>query len=173
MKKFSRKQKEIIAIIIITVFFITSLLLDACLLHPFSWIISKNEDMFYETISHFCSTHKYFEVKRNVSFKEIFSDDPVLSKSQKEFDIVLYEVKWPIPPKPKIVIEINGGDHFGNRGREKNDIEKIEICKKKKIGHITIDNSFVKSYEYIRDIIIGSKNKRATQLTLDELMFFE
>ena len=48
MKKFSRKQKEIIAIIIITVFFITSLLLDACLLHPFSWIISKNEDMFKE-----------------------------------------------------------------------------------------------------------------------------
>lgn len=48
MKKFSRKQKEIIAIIIITVFFITSLLLDACLLHPFSWIISKSEDMFKE-----------------------------------------------------------------------------------------------------------------------------
>ena len=53
-----------------------------------------------------------------------------------------------------------------------NDVEKIEVCKKK-IRHITIDNSFVKSYEYIRDIIIGSKNKKATQLTLDELMFFE
>ena len=48
MKKVSRKQKEIIAIIIITVFFIISLLLDACLLHPFSWIISKSEDMFKE-----------------------------------------------------------------------------------------------------------------------------
>ena len=134
---------------------------------------SKNEDMFYETISHFCSMYKYFEVKRNVGFDVIFKDDPVLSKSKKEFDIVLYEVKWPIPPKPKIVIEINGGDHFGNRSREVNDVEKIEVCKKKKIRHITIDNSFVKSYEYIRDIIIGSKNKKATQLTLDELMFFE
>ncbi len=134
---------------------------------------SKNEDMFYETISHFCSTHKYFEVKRNVGFNVIFKDDPVLNKSKKEFDIVLYEVKWPTPPKPKIVIEINGGDHFGNRRREINDVEKIEVCKKKKIRHITIDNSFVKSYEYIRDIIIGSKNKKATQLTLDELMLFE
>lgn len=134
---------------------------------------SKNEDMFYETISHFCSTHKYFEAKRNVGFNVIFKDDPVLSKSKKEFDIVLYEVKWPIPPKPKIVIEINGGDHFGNRRREISDVEKMEVCKKKQIKHITIDNSFVKSYEYIRDIIIGSKNKKATQLTLDELMLFE
>ena len=134
---------------------------------------SKNEDMFYETISHFCSTHKYFEAKRNVGFNVIFKDDPVLNKSKKEFDIVLYEVKWPIPPKPKIVIEINGGDHFGNRRREINDVEKIEVCKKKQIKHITIDNSFVKSYEYIRDIIIGSKNKKATQLTLDELMLLE
>ena len=129
--------------------------------------------MFYETISHFCSTHKYFEAKRNVGFNVIFKDDPVLNKSKKEFDIVLYEVKWPIPPKPKIVIEINGGDHFGNRRREINDVEKIEVCKKKQIKHITIDNSFVKSYEYIRDIIIGSKNKKATQLTLDELMLLE
>ena len=56
---------------------------------------------------------------------------------------------------------------------EINDVEKIEVCKKKQIKHITIDNSFVKSYEYIRDIIIGSKNKKATQLTLDELMLLE
>lgn len=134
---------------------------------------SKNEDMFYETISHFCSTHKYFEVKRNVGFNVIFKEDPVLSKSKKEFDIVLYEVKWPFPPRPRIVIEINGGEHFGNISREISDAEKIRVCKEKKIRHITIDNSFVKSYEYIRDIIIGSNNKKATQLTLDELLFLE
>lgn len=134
---------------------------------------SKNEDMFYETISHFCSTHKYFEVKRNVGFNVIFKEDPVLSKSKKEFDIVLYEVKWPFPPRHRIVIEINGGEHFGNISREINDAEKIRVCKEKKIRHITIDNSFVKSYEYIRDIIIGSNNKKATQLTLDELLFLE
>lgn len=134
---------------------------------------SKNEDMFYETISHFCSTQKNFEVKRNVGFDVIFQDDPILSKSKKEFDVVLYETKWPLPPKPKIVIEINGGEHFGNQKREASDAEKIEICKRKNLKFIVIDNSFIKSYEYIRDLIIGSRNKKAIQLSLDEIMFSE
>ena len=128
---------------------------------------SKNEDMFFETISHFCSTQKYFEAKRNVKFKTIFKDDPILSKLDKEFDIVLYETKWPMPPKPMIVIEINGGEHFGCGKREKSDIEKMKICKKRNIRHITIDNSFVKSYEYIKDIILGSQNKKFTTMTLE------
>lgn len=132
---------------------------------------SKNEDMFYETISHFCSTQKYFEAKRNVGFKVVFKNDPEYNQSEQEFDVVLYETKWPRPAKPKIAIEINGGDHFGIKVRERNDTRKLEACKKHKIKLLVIDNSFVKSYEYIRDIIIGSKNKKATQLSLDDLLF--
>ena len=131
---------------------------------------SKNEDMFFETISHFCSTQKYFEVKRNVSFKTIFKDDPDLCKSEKEFDVVLYETKWPRPATPRIAIEINGGEHFGSHIREIRDTQKLEACKKKKIKFLVIDNSFVKSYEYIRDLLIGSKNKKATQLSIDDIL---
>ena len=47
----------------------------------------------------------------------------------------------------------------------------VNECKKHNIKLLVIDNSFVKSYEYIRDIIIGSKNKKATQLSLDDLLF--
>lgn len=132
---------------------------------------SKNEDIFFTTISHFCSTHKNFEAKRNVSFKTIFEYDPILSKSNKEFDVVLYETKWP-PYRlvPKIAIEINGGEHFGNKNREFNDKEKIEVCKKKNIRLIIIDNSFIKSYEYIVDLLVASKNKKTTQLSMDDIL---
>ena len=129
---------------------------------------SKNEDEFYKTISHFCSINSSFEVKRNVSFKTIFSDDDELSQSNKEFDIVIYERRWG-KIIPKIVIELNGGEHFGNRSRQVSDQHKMKVCKQKHLKFIMIDNSFIKSYEYIRDLIIGSKNKKMTQMSLLEL----
>ena len=132
---------------------------------------SKNEDLFFNTISHFCSTHKNFEVKRNVEFSKIFSDDPVLARSKKEFDIVLYEIRWPsYKVIPMIAIEINGGEHFRNKISEIRDIEKMNACKKHNIQLIIIDNSFVKSYEYIRDLLIVTKNKKATQLSIEDMI---
>ena len=75
----------------------------------------------------------------------------------KEFDMVLYETSF-FGKKPRIVFEINGGEHFGASDRERSDRAKMEICNKKGIKIIFIPNSFVKNYEYIVDIIISSKN---------------
>ncbi len=130
---------------------------------------SKNEAEFYKTISHFCSVYSSFEVKKNVSFKEIFADDETLSKENKEFDIVLYYKMGIGQLAPKVVIELCGGEHFGDQSRRASDRRKIEICNKKKIKFIMVDNSFIKSYEYIKDLIIGSKNKVATQMSLFDL----
>lgn len=126
---------------------------------------SKAEDEFYKTISHFCSTNINFEVERNVSFRKIFKNDPILSKSKKEFDLVLYEKQF-FTSKVSIVIEINGGEHFGNYNREKSDAEKREICKKQGWKFLSIPNSFVKSYEEIREIILSTKGKEYEQLKL-------
>lgn len=132
---------------------------------------SYYEKEFYKTISHFCSVHQTFEAKRNVPFKDIFSDDVELSQMKYEFDCVLYEKKWfSRVPVPKIVIEINGGEHFGNKAREAADRRKAAICKQKKIDFLMIPNTFVKSYEQLRTIILNSKNVGETQLSLlDEL----
>ena len=75
--------------------------------------------------------------------------------------------------KAKIAIEINGGEHFGLKFREHNDKEKIDACKKKKIKLLVIDNSFVKSYEYIRDLLMCSKNKKASQISIDDVLALE
>ena len=129
---------------------------------------SKNEDEFFKTLSHFCSVHSQYEVKRNVPFKVIFKDDYKLFNSEKEFDIVIYEKRW-TGITPSIAIELCGGEHLGQRKREISDMEKKKICEEKGIKYLMIDNSFIKAYEYIKDLIIGSKDKKSTQISLFEL----
>lgn len=118
---------------------------------------SQAEDEFYRTISHFCSCHKSFEAERNVKLSKLFKGEMEFADSNKEFDLVLYEISF-FAKKPRIVFEINGSEHFGSISREHSDKAKMEICKKKDIKIIFIPNSFVKNYEYIVDIIISSKN---------------
>ena len=128
---------------------------------------SKAEDEFYSTISQFCSTHKSFEADRNVSFSKIFKDDPELSKLKMEFDLVLYKsIPFFRKRTVAIVIEINGGEHFGDQRRERCDQKKRLICKQNGWKFISIPNTFVKSYEEIREIILSTKGKQFEQMAL-------
>ena len=126
---------------------------------------SKSEDYFYKTISHFCSVNKIFEVKRNVKLNDLFKDDSMLMSSKLEFDIVLYIVNNN-SLVPKIAIELQGGEHFGNIDREKCDTRKSQICKEKGITLLEIPNSFAKSYETIRELILITCGKNIEQLEL-------
>ena len=126
---------------------------------------SKSEDYFYKTISHFCSVNKIFEVKRNVKLNGLFKDDSMLMSSKLEFDIVLYIVNNN-SLVPKIAIELQGGEHFGNIDREKCDTRKSQICKEKGITLLEIPNSFAKSYETIRELILITCGKNIEQLEL-------
>ena len=129
---------------------------------------SKAEDEFYKTISHFCSCNKQFEAERNVKLSKLFDEFKYID-SKMEFDVVLYEKKfW--NKKPAIAIEVNGGEHLGLISREKSDRLKMQICKDKNIKLLFIPNSFVKSYEYIIDIIMSSKNKN---ISIQQTMFDE
>ncbi len=132
---------------------------------------SYYEREFFKTISQFCSVHQTFEARRNVAFSTFFADDEELSRLNYEFDCVLYEKKWySRNMTPKIVIEINGGEHFGNKAREAADRRKAEICRQKGIEFLMIPNTFVKSYEQLREIILNSKDAADTQLSLlDEM----
>lgn len=126
---------------------------------------SKNEDMFYETISHFCSVYTHYTVKRNVKVASLFNKDPILSKTKQEFDLVLY-TKFMSKITPKIVIELQGGEHYGNIERENCDIKKVEICKEKNIKILFIPNSFAKSYESIARMILDSCGVKYEQLEM-------
>lgn len=126
---------------------------------------SKAEDEFYKTISQFCSTNINFEAERNVPFRKIFKDNVILSRSKMEFDLVLYE-KILNEKKVSLIIEINGGEHFGKFKQEQYDQEKRKICKQKGWKYLSVPNSFVKSYEEIREIILSTKGNQYEQMKL-------
>lgn len=127
---------------------------------------SKYEDEFYKTISQFCSVHSSFDVDRNVKIDKIKVKNPLSYAKELEFDCVLYEKKWPYYKVPKIAIEVNGGEHFGNARREYNDSIKRKFCKENDITFLIIPNSMVKSYGYIAQLIDKSKNKKSFQMSL-------
>ena len=126
---------------------------------------SKNEDFFFKTISHFCSVNTIFQAKRNVKINSLFPNDTILAKSKLEFDIVIYEIKN-TDLIPRIAIELQGGEHFGNIEREKCDTRKTQICKEKNIILLEIPNSFAKSYETIKELILASCGQKIEQLEL-------
>lgn len=129
---------------------------------------SKNEDEFYKTVAHFCSVHSTYSVKRNVPFSKFFKNVPELAASNMEFDFVI-SVKNGFKTTPEIVVELCGGEHLGTAARERCDNLKMKICKQRGIKFFMIDNSFIKSYEYIKDLIIGSANKSSVRKTLFEI----
>jgi very-short-patch-repair endonuclease len=126
---------------------------------------SKNEDIFFQTISHFCSVNNTFQAKRNVKLSSLFHNDQLLANSKLEFDVVLYEIK-DTNLIPRIAIELQGGEHFGNLDREKCDTRKSQICKEKGITLLLIPNSFIKSYETIKELILTSCGQKIEQLEL-------
>lgn len=127
---------------------------------------SRYEAHFYKTIAQFCSVHDTFKAERNVGFSKIFKDDELLGKSGREFDCVLYE-RSPYGFIPKIVIEINGGEHYASRERRESDIHKMRICKERGIEFLMIPNTFVKSYNELKAIILKSKDARDIQTSFD------
>ena len=62
-----------------------------------------------------------------------------------------------------VTIEINGGEHFGDKKREQSDARKSEICKAKGWILLMIPNSFVKNYSQLCKIIMESKDIVDTQ----------
>lgn len=116
------------------------------------------EDEFFKTISQFCTCNKRFEAERNVKLSKIFKGSCEDGIANMEFDMVLYQKSfW--GKKAVIAFEVNGGEHFGTTKRERADSKKMELCRRHGIKLIVIPNSFVKSYEYIADVILAVNNK--------------
>ena len=85
----------------------------------------------------------------------------VITNGNLEFDLVLFEKVF-MGRRPVIAFEINGGEHLGSLSRELSDKRKMDICKRNGIKLIIIPNSFVKSYEYIANIILSAKNRETS-----------
>lgn len=106
------------------------------------------EDEFYKTMSHYC-TVQGARFERNVKVTDVFPEEinnTLVSK--KEFDGVLYEGKV-----PKVIFEINGGEHYQNRKRIASDKLKMQLVTSKNLKLIFVPNHYVKHYEFIRELL--------------------
>ncbi len=132
---------------------------------------SLAENELFKTVLQFCSVNKKYTVERNVAFAKIFADDMFLSQSKQEFDLVVYRTKWSLlhhVTVPVSAIEIDGGEHIGNTYREELDKRKADVCRSKRINLVVIPNSFMRSYEYIREILlVNDRDNMGEQMVLD------
>jgi len=145
---------------------------------------SLSENEFFKTVSHLCTCYPNFVAKRNINIKELF---PSYDRNgpNYEYDLVVYSISTMEETttstadinmitnalstsenfsdvnsylKPVCVFEINGGEHFGDMAREQADEAKREICRQNKVKIITIDNTIVKDYEFIRELLMNNRN---------------
>lgn len=107
------------------------------------------EDEFYRTMSHYCTVNGT-RFERNVKLTDLFPEEvknPTLNK--REFDGVIF-----IGKVPQIVFEVNGAEHYHDRGRMESDKLKAQLLNRKNLNLIVIPNQYVKHYEFIRELII-------------------
>ncbi|MDA3054944.1 MULTISPECIES: AAA domain-containing protein [unclassified Campylobacter] len=121
---------------------------------------SRCEKEFFETITHFCSVYKKFSVKRNQSVSKVLKsiDDEELKSyfTKAEFDLVLYSKDEFGATKPRLAIELNGGEHYISKSKSiDNDKKKMQICQKCGISYLCLPNSYSKSYETISNLIFA------------------
>ncbi|HEX2936768.1 MAG TPA: DEAD/DEAH box helicase [Bacteroidales bacterium] len=110
------------------------------------------EDEFYTTMSHYCTTQGS-RFSRNVKVVNLFPEERNnVLVNKKEFDGVLYQGNI-----PKVVFEVNGGEHATKSSRIKSDKLKMQLLNAKNIRLLVIPNQYVKHYEFIRELILKFK----------------
>lgn len=119
---------------------------------------SECENELFETMTQFCSVYKNFTIERNKDVNKVIPDETNSSLyfNKAEFDLVLYSKSFFGELKPRVVIELNGGEHYISKNKSlNNDKKKMEICKKYGITYIAIPNAYSKSYETISNLIFA------------------
>lgn len=115
---------------------------------------SQAEAELMKTITQFTSVYPDFTVKRNVLLKTVFPEEPDFAYSRQEFDEVLYH-----DGKPYVAIEVNGSEHSSDYKVQARDKKKRDLCEKRKLKLLVIDNKDVKDYETLVGVIQGWRKK--------------
>ncbi len=129
---------------------------------------SEFENQLFATMTHFCSVYRRFTVKRNQPVRKVLPDVPEDELREyfmkAEFDLVLYSKNFFGKLCPRLVLELNGGEHYLSKNRSMlNDRKKMEICKRNKIDYISVPNIYSKSYETLSELIFALNGEADTE----------
>lgn len=106
-------------------------------------------------ISNIITSNKKYTVKEEVQISHIFKNN--ISSSdffyRGSFDFVIYKIGYKGKEEPILAIELNGREHYENEKVKQRDEEKKRICKEQGFELISVQNSYVRRYNYIKNIL--------------------
>lgn len=130
---------------------------------------TETEEEFLATLNHALSTiiseNKKYCVETEVQPSHIFKKGMIhLDYFYRcSFDFVIYKIGYRNKKEAVLAIELNGREHYNNEKIKEHDKMKKEICKEQGFTLITVENSYARRYNFIKDVLIGYFG-RATDL---------
>lgn len=120
---------------------------------------TETEREFLITLNHAISNiitgNKKYTVKEEVQISHIFKNN--ISSSdffyRGSFDFVIYKIGYRGKEDPILAIELNGREHYENEKVKQRDDEKKRICKEQGFELVSVQNSYVRRYNYIKSIL--------------------
>ncbi|MFC2289512.1 MAG: AAA domain-containing protein [Treponema lecithinolyticum] len=110
--------------------------------HALSTIISENKKYCVET-----EVQPSHIFKKGISYLNYFY--------RCSFDFVIYKIGYRNKKEAVLAIELNGREHYNNEIIKKHDAMKKEICREQGFTLITVQNSYARRYNFIKDVLIG------------------
>ena len=120
---------------------------------------TQTEEEFLETLSHaldnVITSIDTCTIKKEVGIASVFESekiDPSLFYSGR-FDFVIFERDLYNKEIPILAIELDGKEHREDAAVRKRDQKKGEICRRRHLQLIRVDNTYARRYHYIKEVL--------------------
>ena len=121
---------------------------------------TATEEAFLENLTHalgniWLSDNRY-SIHKEVSIDQVFQTNDTHSDLfySGRFDFVVYEYqRW--QQVPVLAIELDGKEHYTDEVVKERDRKINEICKEHNLHIIRVENSYVRRYNHIKEILVG------------------
>ena len=128
---------------------------------------TETEEAFLQTLNHaldnlFLSESRY-TVRREVAISHVFQNNPSYSDLfyTGRFDFVVYQREGRQRLIPILAIELDGQEHKDDPIVQQRDRKKEKICRDHGFELIRVENTYVRRYHYIKEILIEYFRRRA------------
>ena len=120
---------------------------------------TETEEEFLTTLTHALSNiipeNKIYSVETEVQASRIFERGRIYLDYfyRCSFDFVIYKIGYKKRKTPVLAIELNGPEHYYDKKKEKKDKMKKAICSDQGFPLITVQNSYARRYNFIKDVL--------------------
>lgn len=130
---------------------------------------TETENAFFETLNHALSTiispgeksksNEKYKVETQVQASHLFEaydwEKEIADYFYRcSFDFVIYKIGLRGKETPELAIELNGREHYIDERVKKRDEMKRKICEKHNFTLVSVENSYARRYNFIKQILL-------------------